>query len=195
MDPFALTDRAQLLLDQARTLLEGPAAAYDSSGRSAPDSRAPTGQGLATFDQLVQLFQNAGDGEQLLRAIHAAELALYRARYARRVSRRTDSPERVRLRVLREWVGSTPEEVSDFEPIGVADVCRLRARAGQDPLTGRAPETAPQAERWATPEERAVQVQRIKVSHPHLSARAIGMMVGASHPTVLADLARPLGDR
>lgn len=187
-----LEARARVMLDQARVVLEGPASNYEGSSRSAPDSRAPAGQGTPTLVVIAQTFQNAGDGEPLLRAIHWAELHLYRVRHARRESGSADTPERLKARVLREWVGSDPEEVAAFEPCSVAQVCRWRADVGKEPLTGRAAEGPPSTS-WQTPEERALRVHQLHAAHPHLSSRAIGMMVGASHPTVLSDLRS--GDR
>lgn len=185
-----LEARARALLDQARVVLEGPATNYEGgSARAAPGSREPTSAGLPTLGAIAQLLQDAGDGEQLLRAIHWAEIQLYRVRYARRISAPLDTPERLRARVLREWVGSSPEEVAGLEAVSVVQVCRWRADLGRDPLTGRAAE-APASTIWRTPQERALRVQQLHAAHPHLSVRALGMMVGTSHPTVLADLRR-----
>lgn len=187
-----LEARVRALLDQARVILEGPSSNYEGSSRSAPDSRAPAEHGTPSLVLIAQTFQDAGEGEGLLRAIHWAELHLYRVRHARRESRPADTPERLRARVLREWVGSSPEEVSAFEPCTVSQVCRWRADLGREPLTGRAAE-GPPTKSWQTTEERALRVQQLRAAHPHLSARALGMMVGASHPTVLSDLRRGPG--
>jgi hypothetical protein len=187
-----LDGRARALLDAARVVLEGPAGNYDGgSGGShgAPDSRAPAGNGAPTLQGVAQLLQNAGTGEELLRALHRAEVQLWRVRYSRAAPTRADTPERVRQRVVRDWIGSSPDEVADFEPVTLAQVCRWRADLGRDPLTGRAAE-APASTSWRTPDERAVRVQQLRAAHPHLSARAIGMMMNFSHPTILADLSR-----
>jgi hypothetical protein len=144
-----LEARARALLDQARVILEGPASNYEGhSGHGVPDSKPPTGQGTPTFQALA--LQDAGHGEELLRAIHWAEVQLYRVRYARRVSHPTDTPERLKARVLREWVGSSPEEVAGFESVTVVEVCRWRAHLGRDPLTGR-PAESPASTSWRTP--------------------------------------------
>jgi hypothetical protein len=181
--------RARVLLDQARVILDGPASNYEGGTRSAPGSKAPAPTGTPTLVVIAQTLHEAGEGEGLLRAIHWAEIQLYRVRYARRQSRPADDPERQRSRVVREWVGSRPEEVAAFEPVSMAQVCRWRADVGRDPLTGR-PADHPPSTRWETTEERALMVQRLRAAHPHLSSRALGMMVGASHVTVLADLRR-----
>jgi hypothetical protein len=191
-----LDGRARALLDAARVVLEGPAASYDSNGGShgAPDSRAPTGNGVPTLQAVAQQLQDGGAGEELLRSLHRAELQLWRVRYARPRPERADPPERVRARVLRDWTGSPPDEIAAFEPVSVPTVCRWRADMGRDPLTGRAAEP-PGDTLWRTPDERALRAQQIRAAHPHLSARAIGMMLRVSHPTVLADLSRtPNGD-
>lgn len=188
-----LSGRARGLLDAARVVLEGPATSYEGSpGRSAPDSRVPAGNGAPTLQLVAQGLQDAEAGEDLLRAIHRAELQLWRVRYARRRSERADDPERVRARVVRDWVGSPPEEVAEFEPLTVAQVCRMRADLGREPLTGRLAE-GPPTTRWQTPDERALRVQQLRAAHPHLSARALAMLVGVSHPTVLSDLSRDAG--
>lgn len=188
-DWLDLESRSRALLDSARVVLEGPVTTYDGSTRGAPDSRAPTGHGPAILETLAQQLQDAASGEQLLRALHRAELQLWRVRYTRQVSRRSDSPDAVRLRLTRDWIGSAPEEVAEFEPLTVAQVCRLRAEVGRDPLNGRPAEQVTDR-RWRTPDERALVVQRLHAAHPHLSARALSMMVGVSHPTVLSDLMR-----
>jgi hypothetical protein len=186
-----LEARSRALLDQARVLLEGPTSNYEGgSARSAPDSRAPITTGTPTLEVMAQTMQAAGQGEELLRAIHWAEVQLYRARHARRRSRPADSPERIRARVLREWTGSSPEEVAAFEPCTVAQICHWRADVGREPLTGRAA-SGPPSTSWQTPEERALRVQQLRAAHPHLSSRALGIMVGTSHVTVLSDLRRP----
>lgn len=183
-----LEGRARALLDQARVILEGPTGNVDGGGRGVPDSRPPTGTGAPTLERMAQAFQDAGSGEELLRAVQWAEVQLYRVRYARQ-SGRPDTPERLRARVMQGWSGSTPEEVAEFEPVTVAQVSRWRASVGQDPLTGRAAD-GPPPRTWDTPEERALRVQQLHAAHPHLSVRALGMLVGVSHPTVLADLRR-----
>lgn len=186
-----LAGRAQALLDVARVVLEGPASNYDgNSSHGAPDTRAPTATGRPTLELLAQTLQDAGEGEALLRAVHLAELQLWRVRYAGTPATRVDTPARIRARVLRDWVGSSPAEVSEFEPCTVAQVCRWRADVRRDPLTGRPADASPPTRAWQTPEERALRVQQLHAAHPHLSARALGMLVGVSHPTVLADLAR-----
>ena len=184
-----LDGRARALLDQARVILEGPASNYEGGSRSAPDSRPPTGRGTPTLEHLAQTLQDAGSGEDLLRAIHWAEVQLFRVRFSRQENRPADTPERLKARVLREWIGSPPDEVAAFEPVTVAQVCRWRAELGREPLTGR-PSEGPPSTSWNGPEERALRVQQLRAAHPHLSVRALGMMVGVSHPTVLSDLAR-----
>ena len=185
-----LGQRARALLDEARVVLEGPVTNYEGgSSRGVPDSRAPISNGTPTLQAIAQTLQDAGGGEDLLRAIHWAELQLYRVRHARRTSQRRDSPEQLRNRVLQRWIGSEPEEVAEFEAVTIVQVCRWRADVGRDPLTGR-PADGPPSTSWNTAEERAVRVQQLRASHPHLSARALGMLVGASHPTVLSDLRR-----
>lgn len=188
-ETWDLEERSRTLLDQARVVLEGPTTNYEGSSRGAPDSREPIANGRPTLALIAQTLQDAGEGEELLRAIHWAEVQLYRVRYSRKVGRLPDTPARVRDRVMREWVGSSPEEVSAFEPATVAQVCHWRADLGRDPLTGRAAD-APTSTSWQTPEERALRVQQLHAAHPHLSSRALGMLVGVSHPTVLADLSR-----
>lgn len=186
-----LDSRAQALLDAARVVLEGPASTYDGgSARGAPESREPTGAGRPTLQLLAQTLQDAGTGEELLRAIHWAEVQLYRVRYSRQLSERSaDTPERLRARVLRDWVGSSPEEVASFEPVTVVEVCRWRADMRREPTTGRPADTPPATD-WSTAEERALRVQQLHAAHPHLSARALAIKVGVSHPTVLADLSK-----
>lgn len=184
-----LETRARALLDQARVVLEGPTTNYEGgSSRGAPDSKAPVANGRPTLELMAQTLHEAAEGEELLRAIHWAEVQLYRVRYSRKVGR-VDSPERLKARVLREWTGSAPEEVAALEAVTVAQVTQWRAHMGKDPLTGRAAE-APRDTSWQTTEERALRIQQLHAAHPHLSSRALGMMVGASHVTVLADLRR-----
>jgi hypothetical protein len=185
-----LEARGRALLDQARVVLEGPASNYEGSSRSAPDSRAPAAHGTPSLAVIAQTLHAADQGEGLLRAIHWAELHLYRVRHARRESRPADTPERLKARVVREWVGSAPEEVAAFEPCTVAQVCCWRADVGREPLTGRPADGRPPSTAWDTTDERALRVQQLRAAHPHLSSRAIGMMVGTSHVTVLADLRR-----
>ena len=186
---FDLQDRARELLDTARVVLEGPSTSYDSSGRQTPDSRAPVGNGTPTLDTVAQRLHDAETGEELLRAIHWAELAIYRVRHAARATRRHEPAARTRARVLREWIGAAPEQVADMEPVTVAQVCSWRAAAQRDPQTGAAA-SGPAPRRWHTPEERMVVVASLHASQPHLSMRALALLVGVSHPTVLADLSR-----
>lgn len=184
-----LETRARGLLDQARVVLEGPSTSYDSSGRQTPDSRAPVGQGQPTLTAVAQRLHDATGGEELLRAIHWAELTIYRVRHAGRASRASEPATRVRARVLRDWVGAAPEQVADMEPATVAQVSTWRAQAQRDPLTGRE-RSGPAPRRWHTPEERALVVASLHASQPHLSMRALAILVGVSHPTVLADLSK-----
>lgn len=190
---FDLDDRARELLDAARVVLEGPTTSYDSSGRQTPDSRAPTANGQPTLAAVAQRLHDAATGEELLRAIHWGELTIYRLRHARRTSLRREPTSRVRARVLRDWVGSPPETVADFEPVTVAQVCTWRAEAQRDPFTGQVVSGPPA--HWRTPEERALVIARLRAEQPHLSARALAMMVGVSHPTVLADLSKAQNGR
>jgi hypothetical protein len=186
----SLDTRARELLDAARVVLEGPTSTYDGgSSRGVPDSREPTGNGRPTLALIAQRLQDAGDGEELLRAIHWAELQLYRVRYARQHTERADDPERLRERVLRDWVGSSPQEVASFEPVTVVQVCRWRADVRREPTTGRPADTPPATD-WSTAEERGLRVEQLRAAYPHLSARALAIKVGVSHPTVLADLSR-----
>jgi hypothetical protein len=189
---FDLEDRARELLDAARVVLEGPCTSYDSSGHQAPDSRPPVGNGTPTLQTVAQRLHDAQTGEELLRAIHWAELTIYRVRHAGRASRRHEPAGRVRARVLADWVGAPPEQVADMEPVTVAQVCGWRAAAQRDPITGAA-QTGPAPRHWRTPEERAVVIASLHAAEPHLSMRALAMLVGVSHPTVLADLSRMRG--
>lgn len=191
---FDLQDRARELLDQARVVLEGPSASYDSSGRSVPDSRAPTTTGTPTLQVVAQVLHDAGTGEELLRAIHWAELTIYRVRHTRRTSLRREPSSRIQARVLRDWAGALPEVVADFEPVTVAQVCTWRAQAQRDPITGQV-SSGPPVHGWRTADERALVIARLHAAQPHLSARALAMLVGVSHPTVLADLSKAQNER